>query len=654
MIISFLILYITEIITIKYIYLYRISDIYIPLAIGIFLIYRYGPIILISMYLSTFLTSYFYWGHPIYASPAFGSFNAFFLFLSWFFYVRLLKGDPSLPNLPSVSKYLIFGIALPLILYLIYMNILLITFINFKPDPFWIRIYKGFVGDLMAIIVISFLLLYFFYDCKFEKGMLFPHLSNKIKIIRREFFTALVLFIAIIIPFTLYFEFTSYWYIYGLLLLAFSLRYGFGISIISNLIIFVIVYLLPAVFSSQLSPDQIGEDYIIEIFYGLSFLSVFSLILGRSIGDKKELLVTEKKLVNDLRDTNKSLTIARKYFARIFESNPNLIAIIRDRDGAILNLNSEGFNMLHLNPSDKDPIRINVWDIMSGENWNNICDCPDLETKHFEFDIKRNQLPPILCEVTVRRFTVDHEIHYLINATDVTEKRAAEEQLHKANQEKIELNKRIIEFKMMALRSAMSPHFIFNCLNSIQFFILKNNKKEAVYYLSIFSKLVRNVLDISTKSMVTLATEIEIIKYYVALEQMRFENKFDVAFDIDPEVDPEDTEIPPLLLQPYVENAIIHGLSHKQDKGLLEISVKKVEERLKCSIRDNGVGREYTQIMKSKKPSVLMYKSKGMAMTKERLELLNRDEKEGVNIIDLKDEKNKPMGTQVDIFIAVD
>ena len=207
---------------------------------------------------------------------------------------------------------------------------------------------------------------------------------------------------------------------------------------------------------------------------------------------------------------------------------------------------------------------------------------------------------------------------------------------------------------MMALRSAMSPHFIFNCLNSIQFFILKNNKKEAVYYLSIFSKLVRNVLDISTKSMVTLATEIEIIKYYVALEQMRFENKFDVAFDIDPEVDPEDTEIPPLLLQPYVENGIIHGLSHKQDKGLLEISVKKVEERLKCSIRDNGVGREYTQIMKSKKPSVLTHKSKGMAMTKERLELLNRDEKEGVNIIDLKDENNKPVGTQVDIFIAVD
>ena len=109
-----------------------------------------------------------------------------------------------------------------------------------------------------------------------------------------------------------------------------------------------------------------------------------------------------------------------------------------------------------------------------------------------------------------------------------------------------------------------------------------------------------------------------------------------------------------MLMQPYVENAIIHGLSHKQEKGLLEISVKKLDEHIKCSIRDDGVGREYTRIMKSKKPSVLMHKSKGMAMTKERLELLNRDEKEGVNIIDLKDEKNKPIGTQVDIFIAVD
>lgn len=653
--ISFLILGSSELFTFKYLYLYRISDIFIPLAIGIFLIYRYGPIVMISMYASTMIMSYFFWGHPAFAIPINGTFNVFFLLFSWLFYIKWLKGNPSLPNVAWLLKYLLFGIIIPLFFYLIYLNFLLKVLIQFEPDPFWTIIYKGFLGDLMATISISFFLLYFFYDFKFENGRFLNHLLKKFDIKPTELVIAIITIVTIFIILSFSFDFVTYWYLYGFLLLVFSLRYGFGMSVFIDLILFIIVYLIPAVFHFDISSEKFEQSNIIEVFYGLTFLSIFALIMGRNVSDKNQLLFIERNLVKELQQTNKLLATAKQYFAKIFESSPNLIAIIREKDGEILNLNSEGLNMLQVDHNSSQ-LSVSVWEIMAGEDWERICKNHDFYHQYFEINLIRNDRSFVLCEVKSRVLIIDGETHYLINAVDISQKRDTEEKVRLANQEKIELNRKISEYKMMALRSAMSPHFIFNCLNSIQFFILKNNKKEAVHYLTIFSKLVRNVLNMSTKSMVTLEVELEMVRYYITLEQMRFDNKFEVIFDIEETVDLEDTEVPPLLLQPYVENAILHGLSHKQGKGLLQISIKYEGECLRCVIEDDGVGREYSMIMKEKKPQVLKHKSKGMSMTKERIGLINNSdlELEGVHITDLKDKQNKPVGTRVDIFIAIE
>ncbi len=151
-------------------------------------------------------------------------------------------------------------------------------------------------------------------------------------------------------------------------------------------------------------------------------------------------------------------------------------------------------------------------------------------------------------------------------AEDVSERVEKEKKLKEA------LNK-IGELKLMALRSVMNPHFIFNALNSIQYFIAQNDRKNALSFLSTFSKLIRGILSNSVNNKIKLAEELELLEHYVALERMRFENKFDFDIHIDSGLDPESIEIPSLLIQPYVENAILHGLYNKEGKGLLKINV---------------------------------------------------------------------------------
>ncbi len=135
------------------------------------------------------------------------------------------------------------------------------------------------------------------------------------------------------------------------------------------------------------------------------------------------------------------------------------------------------------------------------------------------------------------------------------------------DRELVEANKKIGELKLMALRSVMSPHFIFNVLNSIQYFIARNDRLNAINYLSTFSKLVRSILTHSVDNKIKLAEEIEMLTNYVQLEMTRFENKFDFNLFVDEGLEVESIVIPSLLIQPYVENAILHGLYNKKEKG---------------------------------------------------------------------------------------
>ena len=219
-----------------------------------------------------------------------------------------------------------------------------------------------------------------------------------------------------------------------------------------------------------------------------------------------------------------------------------------------------------------------------------------------------------------------------------------------SNRELAEANKKISELKLMALRSVMSPHFIFNVLNSIQFFIAKNDRLNAINYLSTFSKLIRSVLTHSVSNKIKLSDEIELLKNYVQLEMTRFENKFDLVLNVNNEIDADSIELPSLLIQPYVENAILHGLYNKPEKGTLQINIHEVEDHLIFEIEDNGIGR--AEAMRLRQKNFPAHKSMGIKVTEERLKLINQYGIAGFEIEDLINDE-KPCGTRVKIKIAI-
>jgi len=210
-----------------------------------------------------------------------------------------------------------------------------------------------------------------------------------------------------------------------------------------------------------------------------------------------------------------------------------------------------------------------------------------------------------------------------------------------------ELEKKNLETEQKLLRTQMNPHFIFNSLNSIQGYISANNSFLAMSYLSKFAKLMRYILENSRKSMVSLEEEINTLQLNMELERIRFKEHFDFKIDLEPDIIPERTFLPPMLLQPYVENAMKHGLRNKPEKGLLEIFFKKENNFLNCIIRDNGIGREKAaELNQANKPT---HKSVGMQLTSERLTALNKQYKSSFSamINDLKDTEGNALGTEV-------
>jgi len=214
-------------------------------------------------------------------------------------------------------------------------------------------------------------------------------------------------------------------------------------------------------------------------------------------------------------------------------------------------------------------------------------------------------------------------------------------------QERVIQKHKATELEMQALRAQMNPHFIFNCLSSINGFILKNESEPASDYLTKFSRLIRMVLTNSKKTFITLEDELEMLRLYLEMERLRFQYSFNYNLIFKNEIDPENIFIPPLLLQPFAENAIWHGLMHKQGQGHLEIALSLEEKILTCMITDNGIGRIKAAMMKSK--SAEKQKSMGLQITADRLALLNRDidEQTFFDIEDITDDKGNAAGTRV-------
>ncbi len=206
------------------------------------------------------------------------------------------------------------------------------------------------------------------------------------------------------------------------------------------------------------------------------------------------------------------------------------------------------------------------------------------------------------------------------------------------------------ELEIQALRAQMNPHFIFNSLNSINRFILQNNKEQASEYLTKFSKLVRLILQNSNASLITLESELEALQLYLELESLRFNHRFNFKISVDDEIDAEVLMVPPLIIQPYAENAIWHGLMHKPDIGNLEIEIKEEENFLQIRISDDGIGRKKAAELKSK--SATTHKSMGVKITKDRIAMMNeKGNKEAVVINDLVHPDGSAAGTEVIIKI---
>lgn len=215
---------------------------------------------------------------------------------------------------------------------------------------------------------------------------------------------------------------------------------------------------------------------------------------------------------------------------------------------------------------------------------------------------------------------------------------------------RVEMSK--IELK--ALRSQMNPHFVFNSLNAIQHYIFHTKSDEAIKYLNKFARLVRIILNNSERPTVTVGDDLEALRLYLELEQMRFEEKFDYEIIVDETVDPDYDIMPPLLMQPYVENAILHGLNPKPVKGKLTIKLHSENNFLICTITDNGIGREKASEIRRTMP-VRNHKSLGMKITEDRLKILNEinNSQLSVTITDLKDANNQAQGTRVELFVPL-
>ena len=214
--------------------------------------------------------------------------------------------------------------------------------------------------------------------------------------------------------------------------------------------------------------------------------------------------------------------------------------------------------------------------------------------------------------------------------------------------------KKISELEQMALKAQMNPHFIFNSLNSIQQYVIDKDIQGANTFITGFSRLIRQTLDLSSRNSISVEEEINYISTYLSLEQAKFEGIFTYRIHVDEQLKITACQIPPMILQPYIENSIRHGIRYRQDKkGHIGINFRQKNDYLECVIEDNGIGRKAARQYKGSMP--IEYQSKGMSLTANRVEMMNRVSKQpiGICVEDLNDESGKALGTKVTLQFPI-
>jgi ligand-binding sensor domain-containing protein len=220
--------------------------------------------------------------------------------------------------------------------------------------------------------------------------------------------------------------------------------------------------------------------------------------------------------------------------------------------------------------------------------------------------------------------------------------------IRRRQEEKEQINHRLAELENTALQAQMNPHFIFNCLNSIQQYIFDHETLVANKYLTGFSRLIRSTLHNSSRNFISLADEIDYLSTYLSLEKLRFKEKMDYTIEVDPGIDKELFKIPPMLIQPFVENSMRHGLRHKtQGKGTIQLRMRYSGQKLLVTVEDNGIGRKKAATYKTREH--IEYQSKGMSLTADRIRMMNVKYGNAirVEVTDLEDDLGRAAGTRV-------
>lgn len=229
----------------------------------------------------------------------------------------------------------------------------------------------------------------------------------------------------------------------------------------------------------------------------------------------------------------------------------------------------------------------------------------------------------------------------------------ADEDIQRKKEEISNMNMQLAQLELASLRSQMNPHFLFNSLNSIHKYIWENRPEDASEYLTKFSKLIRMILENSKEKSISLSTEIEMLHLYIELEHRRCNSKFTYCFTVDHALDANNIAIPSMIIQPYVENAIWHGLVQKEGNGELMITINSKGELLECCVEDNGIGRQKAMQLREEKQG--MHKPLALGITHKRLTLLSMEKGEdaSVTIIDKKDNDGKAHGTKVILHLPM-
>lgn len=284
------------------------ADVYLTLSVGLILIYWLGPRVLILVYLNAFINSY-YWDHePLFSWLFFGIPETTFVFLSWYLFIKMAKGQYWLPNLINVVKFLILGISIPLTVQGFLMKIVLIKFGELDAGELWPSFLNSWMGDFMPTVVVTLPFLYYLSEPFNRWRRSNTELMGRIAVHKfKYFYIEMFAIFSTIVLLSLIIDFTKFWYIFGLISLIVSVRYGFGPTTLINLLILITTYFIPASIFRQATSLFFDHNELIEIYLGVNLLSLFSIICGRVISDNWQVQFNIQHQIRKVEKINKEL-----------------------------------------------------------------------------------------------------------------------------------------------------------------------------------------------------------------------------------------------------------------------------------------------------------------------------------------------------------